>query len=395
MKGFLRRLLTGAGMAAALIAGGFFHAELTSGLQAVAANFGDVFVKDGGGGGYKAGVDSSGRVAVDPTQETGTVGAGTAPARMIVGGALYNSTQPTATTGQSVALQVSPRGALYVVPGTETFNVTCASGCTPGSTFADEGAFTQGSTSISAIGGLYTTSVTNLTTGQAGVTRLTNDRKLMVNVADALPAGSNTVGGVTLPNDEAATGAGTAPSKMIVGGALYNSTQPTATTGQSVALQVTSRGELLVSPGTSGFTIAALPAGSNLIGHVNLDSQSGNGSTPYHLAGGTGASTNSTSLVGAAANLTMMTALNTTTTVYYLKLYNSSSAPTCSSATNLKHVFPIPPAAASGGVGGFVVPLPAPGESYSSGIGFCVTASGSDTANDNAATGVYIEASYK
>jgi hypothetical protein len=112
------------------------------------------------------------------------------------------------------------------------------------------------------------------------------------------------------------------------------------------------------------------------------------GSTPYHLPGGTTASTNSHLIKNAAGNLMAMVALNTTTTTFFLKLYDSASAPTCSSATGLAHVYPIPPP-------GFVLPLPVAGESYTTGIGYCVTGGGADTDATNAATGVFIEASYK
>lgn len=116
------------------------------------------------------------------------------------------------------------------------------------------------------------------------------------------------------------------------------------------------------------------------------------GCTPYHLPGGTAASTNSTSLVSGAHTLCKIVPINTTGTIYFLKVYDSSSAPTCSSATNLKHVYPIPANTSGAGFWGLEGPV---GEAYANGIAYCVTASGGDTANDNAATGVYIEASYK
>ncbi len=119
------------------------------------------------------------------------------------------------------------------------------------------------------------------------------------------------------------------------------------------------------------------------------------GCTPYHLAGGTAASTNSTSLRGQAAHLCVLTAINTTAALYYLKVYDSSGAPTCSSATNLKHVYPIPFGASSSGNGVHVSTFTPGGETYKNGIGFCVTGGGGDTDNTNAATGVYIEGSYK
>ncbi len=136
--------------------------------------------------------------------------------------------------------------------------------------------------------------------------------------------------------------------------------------------------KLLVTP-DAGATVAPIASAAQ-------------GCLPYHLSGGTAVSTNSTSLTNAAAVLCDLTIVNTTTTIYFLKLYDSASAPTCSSATGLKHVYPIPFGATNAG-GGLVRSLSF-GEHYASGIGFCVTGGGGDTDNSNAATGVYIEASY-
>jgi hypothetical protein len=55
----------------------------------------------------------------------------------------------------------------------------------------------------------------------------------------------------------------------------YNSTQPTLTNGQTESdFQIGSRGGLIVTTGLDGFTLSALPAGSNVIGHVIADSGS-------------------------------------------------------------------------------------------------------------------------
>ena len=54
---------------------------------------------------------------------------------------------------------------------------------------------------------------------------------------------------------------------------------------------------------------------------------------------------------------------------------------------------PIPNAAAAGA--GVSLPFGATGFLVANGFGFCVTGGGSDTDNTNAATGVYINATYK
>jgi hypothetical protein len=111
---------------------------------------------------------------------------------------------------------------------------------------------------------------------------------------------------------------------------------------------------------------------------------------PYHLSGGTTASTNSNLIATGPGVLCKLVAISTSATLAYLKVYDLAAAPTCSSATGLKHVYPI---SASATGAGFVSVDPLQGERYLLGIGFCVTGGGGDTDNTNAPTGVYIEAS--
>lgn len=106
------------------------------------------------------------------------------------------------------------------------------------------------------------------------------------------------------------------------------------------------------------------------------------------------ASTNATNCKNAAGNFYGVDLVNTTTAVYYLRLYNTSSAPTCSSATGFIRSIPVPPAAAAGGAGGIVRVLPI-GVNYGTGISYCLTASSASTANDNAATGIFGTVLYK
>ena len=154
-----------------------------------------------------------------------------------------------------------------------------------------------------------------------------------------------------------------------------------------------------VSAGVQRVTIAsdstgqvALAAGTATVGNVGVVSTATGGATPYHLSGGTTASTNASSIKGSAGTLYSLVAINTSGTVGYLKLYNLAAAPTCSSATGIVHVYPVP-ASTSGA--GFVLPIPNAGEAYGTGIGFCVTGGGSDTDNTNGPAGIFVEASYK
>jgi len=115
------------------------------------------------------------------------------------------------------------------------------------------------------------------------------------------------------------------------------------------------------------------------------------GLTSYTAAG---ASTNATNVKNAAGTVYGYSLTNTTTTIYYLRMYNLASAPTCSSATGYVSTIPIPPAAASGGAGGREIQKNI-GQAFTTGVGFCITGGASSTDNTSAATGVFVEILYK
>jgi hypothetical protein len=93
----------------------------------------------------------------------------------------------------------------------------------------------------------------------------------------------------------------------------------------------------------------------------------------------------------AAGNVYGFRFVNTTATIYYLRMYNASSAPTCSSGTGFVESIPIP-ASTSGAGFAFLEPM---GEAYTTGIGFCLTGGSSSTDNTNAAVGVFGTILYK
>ncbi len=103
------------------------------------------------------------------------------------------------------------------------------------------------------------------------------------------------------------------------------------------------------------------------------------------------ASTNSTNCKASAGTVYDLSVVNTTATLFYLRLYNLSSAPTCSSATGFVESIPVPASTSGAGI---VRTFPV-GRNYGTGIGFCLTGGGSSTDNTNAATGVYLSIGYK
>jgi hypothetical protein len=103
------------------------------------------------------------------------------------------------------------------------------------------------------------------------------------------------------------------------------------------------------------------------------------------------ASTNATNCKTSAGNVYGFRFVNTTATVYYLRMYNTSSSPTCSSATGFIESIPIPASATGAGI----VSIEPMGEGYSTGISFCFTGGSSSTDSSNAATGVFGTVLYK
>jgi hypothetical protein len=154
----------------------------------------------------------------------------------------------------------------------------------------------------------------------------------------------------------------------------------------------TASGSIRVSVASDSTGQVALAAGTNLVGEAVPVTTATTTNTALTSFTSSAASTNSTSIKGSAGNVYGIRAVNTTSTIYYLRMYNSSAAPTCSSATGYIESIPIPHGTAAGA--GIAFPQPF-GQSYTTGIGFCLTGGGSSTDNTNAATGVYVTILYK
>lgn len=191
-------------------------------------------------------------------------------------GAVFNTTQPTVTNGQAVEAQATNRGARIVATGVDAFNVTVAAGS-------------------AVIGHVITdTGSTTVVTGSVAVTQSTTPWT----VAGAAASGAAKSG------------------NPVQQGYVFNTTQPTVTNGQAVESQGTARGAAIVATGTDTFNVtvnAALPAGTNVIGHVIADSgsttvvtgtvsvsQSGNWTT--RVVGNTGAIVDAAQAATAPAN---------------------------------------------------------------------------------------------
>ena len=113
--------------------------------------------------------------------------------------------------------------------------------------------------------------------------------------------------------------------------------------------------------------------------------QSVGGQPLYYLSA---ANTNSTLMHSGWTTVIGITVINTTATVYYLKLYNKATAPTCGTDTPVQ-VYAVP-ASTSGN--GFTTSVPI---GFPLGAGFCLTGGIADNDTSNAATGITLNFVYK
>lgn len=142
---------------------------------------------------------------------------------------------------------------------------------------------------------------------------------------------------------------GTGTATVLVAAQLF-AIEPIMTVGQVTA--------------SSLQTTATLATGTNLVGKVNLTTQTSGGATSFTLI--SVASTNSTLVKASTGVLYMLTATNNSATVSFLKMYNKASAPTVGTDVPVL-TFMVP---ANGGI---MVPIPSTGITFTTGIGFALT----------------------
>ena len=165
----------------------------------------------------------------------GTVAAGTAATKSSLAGLVFNSAAPSLTTGQQVAMQGDASGNLLV-------NLKTA---------LPAGANTIGA--VTQASGPWTQNLTQVGGSAIALGQTTMSASLPVTIASnqsALPVSQSGTWTVAT-NADGTVAAGTAASKSLLTGAVYNTSLPTLTNGQQAALQMDSSGRLLVDVGVS------------------------------------------------------------------------------------------------------------------------------------------------
>ena len=116
--------------------------------------------------------------------------------------------------------------------------------------------------------------VTQPVSGTVAVTQATGTNLHAVIDSGTVTANIGTTNGLaldaTVANVQGTVGAGAAATKSGLAGGIYNSTLPTLTTGQQVALQVDVNGKLLTD------TTVVFPGGANQLGAVEIIDPAGN-----------------------------------------------------------------------------------------------------------------------
>lgn len=239
-------------------------------------------------------IGTTGGLALDSTLSStrGSASGGTAAASSTLSGGIYNSSAPTLTTGQQASLQLDVSGNLKT-SGTATVSGTVAatqSGTwtvqqgTPPWSVSQSGAWTTGRTwsllnttdSVNSVqSGAWTTGRTwSLASGTDSVASVqsgawTSGRTWTTSsTTDSIVA----VGNV-------ASGASDSGNPLKTGG-VFNTTQPTVTTGQRVDTQSTARGALIVATGLDALNVGNITGTISLpTGAATLAAQTtGNGS---------------------------------------------------------------------------------------------------------------------
>jgi len=285
-----------------------------------------------------------------------------------------STTAPTAvTTGNSVGLWTDLNGRAHVtgdssmtalkvdgsavtqpVSGTVTANagtgtmtvgqatgtnlhMVCDSGCSSSAGFADNGAFTFGTTAVNPIAGVFDdVSPNTATENSAAVARITANKALHINLRNA---SGTEIGTSSAPVQVSLANTGSNATAVKVDGSAV--TQPASPVAA-----------------TSG------------------------GATPFYYI--SAATNNSTNKKASAGTVYSLVVINTTATLKFLRLYDLATAPTCTSNTGVVFYAPIPANSSTGA--GFSAAFPV-GAAFTSGIGWCITGAAGDTDNTSVAVG--------
>jgi hypothetical protein len=288
------------------------------------------------------------------------------------GGTQYTEGNTDATiTGTALMVQ-GAADTLVAAPGTAADgllvnlgannDVTITGGVSVG--FADGTAFVVDSTLGAPISGVYEASPTSCADNDTCIAGLTEGRVLKIAVAEA----DGTLAEYSQDVQEDVPNASDETGPLVMAVRRDVPTTDVSLTGvnndgEYATLSVNSHGALWVR---------------------ELPSATG-GATFFNVA--SAATTNYTNVKADAGTVYSITLINTTSSLYYLRLYNLDAVDvsTCASATGYVTTIPVPASPSGAGV---TVPLSV-GGNFSTGISYCITGGPTSTDNTAAAVGIY------
>jgi hypothetical protein len=328
-----------------------------------------------------AGAGSGGTAIADDADFT----AGTTSGTPVIG--FYQSSVTACTDGDACVAGITAQRAWKV-----TLYSEAGSALTPSTDYTHDAALTLGSTTGPVLMGSFDdTGTDSVDENDAGALRISANRNLYISVRDA--AGNERGLNIDASGQLAATIAGSALTALqLIDDPVFADDAAFTIATSKVMMAGFTVDEASIDSADEGDAVAARTTADRVLwaaaGAVSATSQGW--VTSYTAAG---ASTNATNVKNAAGNVYGFSVTNTTTTTYYLRMYNLSSSPTCSSSTGFVESIAIPAGSASipsGRERWHVNP-----QAYGTGIGFCITGGAANNDNTNAATGVYVTVAYK
>lgn len=270
-------------------------------------------------------------------------------------GGVFNTTQPTVTTGQAVEAQATARGALIVATGVDVFHATIDN-----STLAvtQSGTWNVGTvTTVTSI--TNTVTVSGTVTANQGGAPWSNNVTQWAGTAVDVNSGLKSAGTlrVVLATDQPQL-----TNALKVDGSAV--TQPVSGT---VTANVGTTGGLALDATLTGGSQKAIPVAGTT-----------GGATPYHLV--SAASTNSTSVKASAGTVYDVQCFNVNASPRYLKFFDKASAPTLGTDTPVKTI--LIPGNTSGAGATATFPV---GVNFANGIAIAITGGIADS--DNTAVG--------
>lgn len=188
-----------------------------------------------------------------------------------------NTTRITDSDGNSISVgQTTMAGSLSVVIASNQDAIPISGTITPSGTQTVAGTVTSVSSGTQTVTGTVTAVPTGTQAVSGTVTNVPSGTQTVAGTVTNVPSGTQTVAGtvtaVTSGNNTvvgaAASGAAKSGNPVQVGH-VFNTTQPTVTSGQAVEGQATARGALIVATGVDAFTVAgtvtSVPSGTQTV----------------------------------------------------------------------------------------------------------------------------------